>query len=134
MVEGLSELERRWGAIPGRIKKNVRYEMEQQAYKIIEEMYALAPQLTGDLAGSINFTWGDAPAGTLTLGTVGGNEYGSMRLTIYAGGSDAFYARFQEFGTVKMPANPFFFPVWRARRKRTRGAITRAINKAIKAT
>ena len=66
------------------------------------------------------------------IGTVGGREYGTMRITIYAGGGDAFYARFQEFGTVKMPANPFFFPVWRARRKRIKNRISRAVSKGIR--
>jgi HK97 gp10 family phage protein len=62
-----------------------------------------------------------------------------MAITIYAGtrdkslgSADAFYARFQEFGTVKMTANPFFYPAWRANRKRVKGAITRAVKRAVR--
>lgn len=39
-------------------------------------------------------------------------------------------AKLQEFGTQNMPANPFFFPAWRANRTRVKGNITRALRKA----
>ena len=42
------------------------------------------------------------------------------------------YARAQEFGTQEMPANPFFFPIWRARRKDVRAAVNKAIKNAVK--
>lgn len=132
MVEGLDKFNRRWKAIPRNAKINVRAALEDMANDLVEEMWSRAPYDDGTLQASIGWTWGDAPAGTLTIGSVGGREYGSMRITIYAGGGDAFYARFQEFGTVKQVANPFFFPVWRANRKRVRGRISRAISKAIK--
>lgn len=133
MVQGLDKLNRRWKAIPKAARVNVRAAMEDAANDIVEEMWSRAPQgATGRLGASIGWTWGDAPAGTLTIGKVGGREYGTMRITIYAGGGDAFYARFQEFGTVNMPANPFFYPVWRVRRRRVRGRISRAISKAIR--
>jgi len=85
--------------------------------------------IPGQFSVTIN---SEAPAGSLTIGTVGGREFGTMRITIFAGGGDAFYARFQEFGTVDMTANPFFFPVWRAHRRRARTRISRAISKAIR--
>lgn len=133
MVQGLDKLNRRWRAIPKAARVNVRAAMEDAANDIVEEMWSRAPQgATGRLGASIGWTWGDAPAGTLTIGKVGGREYGTMRITIYAGGDDAFYAWFQEFGTVNMTANPFFYPVWRVRRRRVRGRISRAMSKAIK--
>ena len=136
MVQGLDKLNARWGAIPGKVRAAVSDEMEKIAQEVVRDMRRGAPKDSGELVRSIDWTWGDVPKGTLTIGTVGGSEYGSLRITIYAGGKngdgDAFYARFQEFGTVKMPANPFFYPVWRARRRSIKGRITRAINKAIK--
>lgn len=133
MVDGLDKFKRRWQAIPKNARKNVRAVMEDQANDIVEEMWARAPMgETLKLGASIGWTWGDAPAGSMVIGTVGGSEYASIRITIYAGGGDAFYARFHEFGTLNMPANPFFFPVWRARRRRVTTAISRAISKAIR--
>ncbi len=134
MVQGLADLKRRWSAVPESVRMNLRAEMEAIANDIVDEMYSQAPHDTGDLAGSIGWTWGDAPAGALTIGTVGGREYGTMRITVYVGGrgSPGWYARFLEFGTQKMTARPFFYPVWRARRKRVRARITRAISKGIR--
>ncbi|AVO36599.1 HK97-gp10 family putative phage morphogenesis protein [Pukyongiella litopenaei] len=132
MVQGLDKLNRRWKAIPKNARINVRYAMEEAANDIVEEMWSRAPYRTGEVAESIGWTWGDAPAGTMTIGKVRGREYGTMRITIYAGGGNAFYAKFHEFGTVNMPAHPFFFPVWRARSKRVKGRVSRAISQAIK--
>ena len=131
MVQGLDKLNARWSAIPARVKAEVAKELERQAQDIVDDMYSIAPQDTGDMAGSIGWTWGDAPKGTMTLGTVGGKESGTLRITIYAGGNDAFYARFIEFGTVKMTARPFFFPVWRTRKKKVQAGIRRAMKKGL---
>ena len=134
MVQGLDELNRRWGAVPDRVREAVREAMEKAADSVVADMRKIAPKgESGDLARSINWTWGDAPAGSLVIGTAtGGRSYGSMVITFYAGGGDAFYARFQEFGTVKMAAQPFFFPVWRVWRRRVRSRISRAVTKAMK--
>lgn len=132
-VQGLAEFEARFKAIPERVRKAVRYAMQDVADQLVEDMFNTAPQgETLRLAGSIGWTWGEAPRGSMTIGTVGGRDYGTMRITIFAGGRLAFYASFQEFGTTKMPANPFFYPVWRARRRWARARITRAINQALK--
>ena len=132
MVQGLDKLRSRWLAIPQKVKDAVATEMEQIAQDLVDDMYTMAPHLTGDLAGSIGWTWGEAPKGTMVIGKVAKREYGTLQITIYAGGGDAFYARFQEFGTRKMAANPFFFPVYRARRNSTKTRIGRAMNKAIR--
>jgi HK97 gp10 family phage protein len=42
------------------------------------------------------------------------------------------YARANEFGTQKMKAQPFFFPVYRARKKEIRAAVRKAISLAVK--
>lgn len=131
-VQGLAKLNRRWGAIPDRVRSEVRIAMEKVANEVVRDMKATAPREFGDLVQSIGWTWGDAPAGSLTIGSVGGRDYGSMRITFYAGGGDAFYAKFQEFGTRKMAANPFFFPVWRIWKRRARSRMSRAMSKAIK--
>jgi HK97 gp10 family phage protein len=41
------------------------------------------------------------------------------------------HARANEFGTEKMKAQPFFFPVWRARRKEARKIIKAAVKRAV---
>lgn len=134
-VQGLAELERRWSKIPALVRQAAREAMEDVAQGIVTDMKRAAPRgATSSLVNSIGWTWGEAPAGAMTVGTVGGREYGSMRITIYAGGGKAFYARYLEFGTSKMVAHPFFYPVWRTRRRSARSRITRRINKAIRSS
>ena len=41
-------------------------------------------------------------------------------------------ARAVEFGTVHMPAYPFFFAVWRARRKGVRATVRKAVKEAVR--
>ena len=133
-IQGLDAFRRRWGAIPGAVRDAVATEMEAIAADLVADMRKLAPKgATLALVESIRWTWGEAPKGSMVIGRVGRGEYGALRITIYAGGGDAFYARFHEFGTVKMVAQPFFFVAWRARRRAIRGRLTRAINRAIRA-
>ncbi|ETX26568.1 HK97 gp10 family phage protein, partial [Roseivivax isoporae] len=138
MVKNLAKFQRRMRAIPLSVRLEVARQLEKEADKIVKLMKAFAPKDTGALAESIGWTWGDAPKGAITVGKVAGNEYDRIAITIYAGGTegtarrqarssgsrrrdqrrggyfDSDNARFQEFGTVNMAANPFFFPVWRA--------------------
>ena len=133
-VEGFDRLQRRWKRIPELILDNVRLAMEKMAAEIVTEMRAAAPKgETLALVNSIGWTWGDAPAGTMTIGAVGGSEYGTMRITIYAGGGDAFYAVYQEHGTVRMPANPYFFPVWRKKKRGWKRRMANAVKAAMRA-
>lgn len=103
-----------------------------------------------------------APSGSIKLGSVRSSnrrQAGDLVITIFAGNDEAFYARWVEFGTrphtinarnaptmsragvnfgttVSHPgastANAFFFPAYRAMRKRIRTRISRAINKSIR--
>ncbi|MFQ6553397.1 HK97-gp10 family putative phage morphogenesis protein [Aestuariibius insulae] len=133
MVQGLDKLNRRWKAIPERVRIELRSAMENAADAIVEDMYDLAPQDTGDLAGSIGWTWGQPPAGAMTVTQVASGDDDDLRIRIYAGGGEAFYALFQEFGTVDMPANPFFYPTWRTWRRRVRSRISAAMRRGIRA-
>lgn len=132
MVQGLDRLNARFAAIPAKVREAAKAELERSAAEIVATMKRFAPVDTGAVRESIGWTWGDAPEGTMKIGTVGGKAYGALSITIYAGGKEAFYARFQEFGTREMRAHPFFFPAWRAHKKKVKARLTRAINKAIK--
>lgn len=141
MVQGLDKLTRKLTVqIPQRVQDATRRAMEKGAEETVQMMKRLVPVESGALRDSIGWTWGEAPSGSFTIGTVGGREYGTMRITIYAGneqtkvGSRGQFqlARLQEFGTQAMAANPFFYPSWRAMRKRIKSRITREMRKAIK--
>ena len=140
-VIGLDRLKRRMTqTIPAHVEKATVAAMEQSAEEIVAMMKRLVPVDSGALRDSIGWTWGQAPNGAMVLGmskAAGGT--GRKVITIYAGTRDkklgdldAFYVRFVEFGTHKMTAQPFFFPSYRALRKRARGRITRQMRKAIR--
>jgi HK97 gp10 family phage protein len=147
-IKGLASLRRKLKRLPQLAEEEISKAMEQSANEIVALMKSLAPVASGDLQNSIAWTWGDAPEGAMVLGKVRqkGRGAGNLVITIYAGGGDAFHARFVEFGTSPFTngglyagsenpgtaAQPFFYPSWRAGRKRAKGRVTRAINKSAK--
>lgn len=111
--------------------------MEDGAQEIVDAMKMAAPIRSGDLRDSIGWTWGEVPAGSFMIdeirsGKNKGDQYATLRIKIYAGNRDAFYARFQEFGTRSQPAQPFFFLTWKRERGEFRRKIRAAIRKRIK--
>lgn len=143
MVQGLPSLKRKLNKkIPALAREAAKQALEQNARELVAEMKRLAPKDTRALANSINWTWGDAPAGSMVLGTVAGNKYSTMRITVYAGDESTIVtnsrgvrfqnAFLQEFGTKNMPPSPFFYPSYRGLRRKMKGRVTRSINKALK--
>ena len=133
MVDGVAALHARFAKVPEIVRAEVVAELEKQAEIIVKEIRQLAPRDQGDIIAGIGWTWGDAPVGSLKIGKVAGREFGRIAITIYAGRTDKdFYAKYHEFGTIKMAARPFFFPVFRANRSRVRGALSRAVTRGVK--
>ena len=144
-IEGLDRLNRKLRALPIVAQKRIREAMAQGADEIVAMMKSLCPTDSGDLRDSIAWTWGKAPKGAMTLAKVT-QTGGENTLTIYAGNAEAFYARWVEFGTAAhtagglfagatipaIGASPFFYVAFRANRRKVKGRITRAINKAAK--
>lgn len=147
-VQGLGRLHKKLKRLPVLAEQEISKAMEQSANEIVALAKSLAPVESGDLQMSISWTWGDAPKGSMVLGKVKsqGRGAGNLQITIFAGGGDAFYARFIEFGTSShtngglfegsehpgTKAQPFFYPAYRAVRKRAKGRVTRAITKSAK--
>lgn len=159
-IQGLGGLRKKMAAIPALIEKRGAEAMEKSADEIVAMMKRLCPVDQGDLRDSIGWTWGDAPKGSFTVlkSQKGDFEYNGMRITIFAGDEVAFYAHFVEFGTLPhnvakgggtvagraqlasgggtghpgSPARPFFYPSYRALRRRTRSRITRSTRQALK--
>lgn len=146
-MQGLQRLQKKLKQFPKEVVEEVRAAMEASAKEIVEMAQRLVPVDSMQLHDSIGWTWGDAPSGSISLGEVrAGPGTGNMRITIYAGSSEAFWARWVEFGTkphdnngtfpgTKHPgtqAQPFFYPSYRANRRRAKSRTSRAVNKAAK--
>lgn len=155
-VKGLSKLQQKLAALPAAVKEEISKAMEQGAQEIVDFARRLVPVDEMTLYESIGWTWGDPPEGALVLAKSNRRQGDGLRITVYAGGGEAFYARWVEFGTAPhnvargggtvagrrslasggglghpgARAQPFFFPAYRASRKRIRSRISRATNAA----
>lgn len=137
MAQLSPRLQARLARVPDVARAAAAQAMEEGAEEIVAEMKRLAPVKSGKLRASIGWTWGDVPAGTFVIdeirsGKNEGDQYATLRIKIYAGSKEAFYARWQEFGTKDHPASPFFFPAWKKHRPKFRARIRTAVRKAIK--
>lgn len=144
-IQGLDRLKRKLKELPKVAQTMIRDAMAKSADEIVAMMKNLAPVDDGDLRDSIGWTWGKAPKGSLTLGHVKGGD-GESTITIYAGNKEAFYARWVEFGTAMHEiggmfqgsihpgtrAQPFFYPAYRALKKRSSRRIKTSVTRAAK--
>lgn len=141
-------LKAKFRALPKVIEDALRKQVEKEAGKVVAEQQILLAVSPYDIAKhiEIDWTWGDAPAGSVVIGEVRGRESASIGVTIYArarSGSGMSAAWF-EFGTAprvqettgrrtgRIMAQPFFFPPWRANRTRVKGNIRAALRRAVK--
>lgn len=155
-VQGLSRLQRKLRLLPIVATEEIAKAMEQGAQEIVDLARALVPIDEMVLYESIAWTWGDAPKGSITLARSRRAGRGNLRITVYAGNDQAYYARWVEFGTKAHSvslgggtvagkkllsegfglghpgarAQPFFFPAYRASRRRVRSRISRATTSA----
>lgn len=137
MAELSPRLRARLAKIPDIAREAAAAAMEEGAQEIVDAMKMAAPVDSGDLRDSIGWTWGEVPAGSFVVdeirsGKNKGDQYATLRIKIYAGNREAFYARFQEFGTRSQPAQSFFFPTWKAKRAEFRRRIRERVRKRIK--
>ncbi len=137
MAQLSPRLQARLAKVPDIARAAAAKAMEEGAADIVAEMKRLAPVQSGALRDSIGWTWGDVPAGSFTIADVrsgknAGEQYATLRIRIYAGSKEAFYARWQEFGTKDHPASPFFFVAWKKHRAKFRKRIRDAVRTAIK--
>lgn len=142
-VIGADRLARKLKRLPKAVEAEIKAAMEKGADEIVAMAQSLAPVGDGTLWESIGWTYGDAPKGSIALASA---KAGNIAITVYAGNDEAFYARWVEFGTspheqggiyagTEHPGTsqqPFFYPAYRKSRRRIKGRVTRAINKAAK--
>lgn len=128
-VIGRLRLQRKLKALPDAVKAPIKAALAQGANEIVTMAKNLVPVDSGDLKSSIGWTWGRPPSGSIVLATsqrIGGE----LAVTVYAGNDEAFYARWVEFGTTKHIAQPYFFPSYRANKRKVKTRINKAVRQA----
>lgn len=103
----------------------------KQATTLADTMRQLAPEDTGGLKESIAVTRGgyrtppySQPGGMMTVP--------DNAAAVTVGDEDTRYPHLVEYGTVKTPPQPFFWPAVRLHRKKAATAIKRAVGKAVR--
>lgn len=143
-IAGMPRLIRKLKVLPSAAQAEIKAMLAKQADDVTAMMRRLAPEDDGDLRDSIGWVWGNkVPKGAMAIATVG---KGGLTITIYAGDAKAYYARFVEFGTEAhtaggkfagatipaIPAQPFFYPSWRALRKQVKRGLRQASRDAVR--
>ncbi|MBO9099998.1 MULTISPECIES: HK97-gp10 family putative phage morphogenesis protein [unclassified Rhizobium] len=139
-IRNVARLRKKLTQLPPIAKAMIRTQMAATADEVTGMMKRLAPVLEspakdrrpGALRDSIGWTWGKAPKGASVVATVKIDQGAGMTITIYAGSAEAFYARWQEFGTQDAPAQPFFYVSWRASKKSAVRKIRKSVRDAAK--
>lgn len=140
--KGLPKLKAQLIALKEKTRDDMKPALAGAADTVVAMARSLVPEDSGDLRNSIGWTWGSAPKGSISLTTA---KVGNLRITIFAGNSTAYYARFVEFGTAPhkqggqfkgtehpgTAARPFFFPAYRASRKDIKRRIRKALRDAV---
>lgn len=157
-IIGLERLRRKLNRLPTEVRAQMRSDVGKGAEEIVALQKSLVPEADGDLKKSIGWTFGEAPSTSATgafrakRSTFVGSDT-DIRATVYAGDDEAYYARWVEFGTAPhslakgadisrdksqggsrqhpgTPAQPFFYPAYRALKRRVVSRISRGISKA----
>ena len=102
-------------------------ELNVQAKYLASLMVSAAPHDKGNLEHSVRVVPGRRAT---QVRIVAGGKL-TTRLSVSHKPFD--YARADEFGTVKMPARPFFFPTYRLMKKKIIAGMKRKITASIKA-
>lgn len=160
-VQNRAKLVKRLAKIQGAPREAIHDALKQGAEEVTAMQKRLAPRKSGDLRNSIGYTFGtyrpeNSNVRGMTIALDGGDP--DLTVTIHAGDAKAFYAAFVEFGTSaheikpKRPGGllnvygrlltsvshpgatpqPFFFPGWRATRRRVKARISRATTKSVR--
>lgn len=131
-VTGLKELQKALAELPQGIARNVlRGAVNAGATVIKAEAKVRAPALTGILKRSLYQKQIREKSNLLLQTFFVGVRQGRSSKKTKKGVLDAFYARFVEFGTSKMPAHPFMRPAFEAKKEAAVQAIKDYLTKRI---
>ncbi len=124
-------IEKQLNTVAAKCEKPIEETLLTQASLVASEIKSVAPvdessDTPGGLKASVRVEQGHP---TVKKAFVVKIKAGGVK-TAPEGGYD--HARANEFGTQKMPAQPFFFPIWRARRKDVRAAVRKKVGEAVR--
>ena len=122
----LEQLTTKLKRLPEAARAELRKALAQSAFEIADTAHANAPRDDGDLRRSIGTRRG---AHELSELVVAGGSLTTR--PVRAGQTTTYdYALGVEFGNEHSPAQPFFYPAYRAHQRRVKNRLNRAAKKA----
>lgn len=146
-VQNIERLQKKIAAMPEAVRVAMKAALIESGDEIAALARNLVPKKSGALARSIGVTAGKyTPDNTNVRGVSSDGSEHDLSVTVHAGDATAYYAAFVEFGTAPhenrglfkgsenpgAAPQPFFFPAYRALKKRSKSRVSRASKKAIK--
>jgi HK97 gp10 family phage protein len=141
-VKGKEKFIGQIAALPAAMKSEILKALTVSAEETTDLQKRFVPVKQGKLKASIGYVVGDqAPEGA-GITSAPAKSATDLTVTMYAGDQSTMVtnkrgvrfqnAKIQEFGTKKMPANPYFFPGFRIGKKRAKPRIARAVTAGAK--
>jgi len=141
--QGRDRLKRKLQALPELVVLAVRQGLAEAAREVTEMQQRLVAVADGDLRDSIQWRYGDAAR---TKYAQGSRAKGRLAVRVTAGNSRVRYAHLVEFGAAPhtaggifagarhpgAPAQPFFYPAYRASKRKAVSRIRRSMKLAAK--
>jgi len=142
MVKGIAQLERRMRAIPDAIVTEVTAQADKETGKLVQEMRGLCT--SAEVRAQIEAVPAEMQIRQRSNGKGYGTIAAKVRVKPLTDKRIADLPRWLEFGTKgrvqattgretgAATASPYFFPVYRANKKRIRANLSRAVLRALK--
>ena len=134
----MDRMRARHAAIPNAVAEAIQPALQSAAADIVAEQKSLCPvskdsahgNPPGALRDSIQFTAGGES--TPAYSAPGGQQIVDLNaVLITAGNAKVRYSHFVEYGTVRMAAEPYFWPAIRLLSQRTKAKIQAAFNQTV---
>ncbi len=133
-----AKLHAKFQRVPQLVAQEAGDQLEKEAARLVATIRSLLLDYRDDI--EVGWTFGDAPKGTLKIGTFRGKQFGKLAVTVFADGKNGINARWPEFGTAprftragagrgQIIPTPFFFPGYRARRDAIQTNLRRAVKR-----
>lgn len=131
-INGFQKLMRKLAKVPDEVKIRAQSDLMLAGREINMLQRSLAPQEDGVLRGSIRTE--ALPDGEVGVAILAGGTATTVKVRHSKKGNAPSYdyALGQEYGTQKMQANPFFWPGYRARKKRALSRVRAGWKRSLK--
>lgn len=127
-------LSKKMAAVPKEVRKALRAQNRANAEELVQTIKGFIDDKSGALGSSIKRKDVSNSKRISQRITAGGSTTTKPVRKMKNGASPTYdYALANEFGTENMPAQPFFWPAWRLKRRRFKTRMSREAKKAIKA-